>query len=102
MVLNGEKNYVKFLGVYVGNMTNRTEILALSNLNFEDISDKITKKLCFWNRSGISIKGKIRVVNTFVLSKIFYRLECVDITKEMKLSIEKQIRMFFVGGKKGR
>ena len=95
--LKWKKDYVKFLGVYVGNMTNHTERLALSNLNFQDISDKITKKLCFWNGSGISIKGKIRVVNTFVLSKIFYRLECVDITKEMQESIEKQIRMFLWG-----
>ena len=39
----------------------------------------------------------MRVVNSFVLSKIFYRLECVDITKEMKLSIEKRIRDFLWG-----
>ena len=42
--LKWKKDHVKFLGVYVGNMTNRTERVELSNLNFEDINEKITKK----------------------------------------------------------
>ena len=95
--LKWKKDNVRFLGVYVGNITNRSEAVILSNLNFEEIEQKITKKLSFWNGSGISIKGKVRVVNMFVFSKIFYRLECVDITKEMKLSIEKRIREFLWG-----
>ena len=77
--LKWKKDNVRFLGVYVGNITNRSEAVILSNLNFEEIEQKITKKLSFWNGSGISIKGKVRVVNMFVFSKIFYRLECVDI-----------------------
>ena len=89
-----KKDYVKFLGVYVGNITNREERMMISRLNFEEVEDKIKKKLSFWNGSGISIKGKIRVVNTFVLPKIFYRLECVDLIKEAKLSIERKIRQF--------
>ena len=95
--LKWKKDYVKFLGVYVGNCTNSEESTRLSNVNFEDIDQKMTKKLNFWNGSGISIKGKVRVVNIFVLSKIFYRLECVDITKEMKKGIERKIRVFIWG-----
>ena len=95
--LKWKKDHVKFLGVYVGNVTNRNEASSLSILNFEEIVTKITKKLSFWNGSGISIKGKVRVVNTFVLSKILYRLECVDITKDMQLLIEKKVRVFLWG-----
>jgi hypothetical protein len=97
--LNWKKDSVKFLGVYVGHITNHNEAVRLSNLNYEEIEQKMSKKLSFWKGSRISLKGKMRVVNIFILSKIFYRLECVD-TKEMKMSIEKKIREFIWGDRR--
>ena len=78
----------------MGNKTNLNESIALSLLNFEELDNKINSKLSFWTGSGISLKGKIRVVNTFVLPEICYRLECVDITKEIKVSIERKVKHF--------
>ena len=95
--LKWTKSNVKFLGVYVGSTASKPERKALCNMNFSDIEAKMKSKLGYWAHSGLSVKGKIKVVNTFILSKIFYRLECVDITMELKLSIERNIRGFIWG-----
>ena len=87
-----KNDYVNFLGVYVGNMTTRTEREIISNINFDEIGDKIEKKIAFWKKSGISVKGKIRIINTFILHKVFYRLECVDMLRDRKTSLERKIR----------
>ena len=87
-----KNDYVKFLGVYVGNMTTRAEREIITNLNFDEIGDKIDKKIAFWKKTGISLTGKIRIINTFILPKVFYRLECVDISRDRRASIERKLR----------
>ena len=49
--------------------------------------------------SNLPIKGKVRVANNFILSKLFYRLECVDITILMVKEIENLISNFIWGKK---
>ena len=51
---------VKTLGVYVGN--NREDC---ERIGFEEIKETIKNILKFWSGKGISLKGKIRVINTF-------------------------------------
>lgn len=45
-------------------------------------------KVKFWNGNKLSIKGKVRIANSFILSKLFYRLECTDILIETVKEIE--------------
>ena len=65
---------VKTLGVYVGNNRKEAKIIG-----FEEIKEKIKDKLKFWSSKGISLKGRIRVINTWVLSKLWYVGEVQDI-----------------------
>ena len=52
----------------------------------------MTKKYFFGKKTGISVKGKIKIVNTFILHKIFYRLECINISRGCRVNIERKIR----------
>lgn len=97
--LKWKRDYVNFTGVYIGNATNRDERKRLSDINFSEIDDKITKKIAFWKGSGIAVKGKIRVINTFIYSKLFYRLECVDLNRGMVDSIDRKIKDFIWDGR---
>ena len=92
--LKWRRDYVMFIGVYIGNIISRDDRRRISDINFSEINDKITKKIAFWKGSGLSIKGKIRVINTFIYTKIIYRLECVDLNRAMIDSIERKIRDF--------
>jgi len=44
-------SYVKFLGVYVGNMTTSIERASIASINFDEILDKIDKKIFFWKKN---------------------------------------------------
>ena len=57
----------KNLGVFFGN--NCTDCKAR---NFEEIKEKIKNKLTYWGGKGISLKGKMRVINTFILPKLWH------------------------------
>ena len=98
--LKWNKYYSKCLGVFVGNKLNNEQRLALANRNFAEIEAKINNKLAFWKGLGLSTKAKVRVVNMFALSKLFYRLEHVDIPNCVKTEIEKKIKGFIWNDKK--
>ena len=91
------KDYVNLTGVYVGNRTTKEQYKRLSDLNFDEIKVKIDKSLKFWTGNKLSIKGKIIVANNFILTKLFYRLECVDITILKVKEIETLIFNFIWG-----
>ena len=88
---------VNLTGVYVGNRTTKEQYKRLSDLNFDEIKIKIDNSLRFWTGNKLSIKGKIRVANNFILTKLFYRLECVDITILKVKEIEALIFNFIWG-----
>ena len=88
---------VNLTGVYVGNRTTKEQYKRLCDLNFDEIKLKIENSLNFWRGNKLSIKGKIRVANNFILTKLFYRLECVDITILKVKEIETVIFNFIWG-----
>ena len=96
--LKWKRDWVKLLGIYIGNITNAEVRKRLSNINFSEIEGKITKRLYFWHGAGLSIKGKIRVINKFMYSKSFYRLECVEANSDMINSIERKVKEFIWNG----
>ena len=84
---------VKNLGVFFGN--NRTDCEAR---NFEEIKEKIKNKLTYWGGKGISLKGKIRVINTFILPKLWHVSEIHNISLNDKEDIKGMISAFIWKG----
>jgi len=83
---------VKNLGIFFGN--NRTDCEAR---NFEEIKEKIKNKLTYWGGKGISLKGKIRVINTFILPKLWHVSEIHNISLNDKDDIKSMISAFIWG-----
>ena len=84
---------VKNLGIYIGN--NRKEI---DKSSFLEAKDKIKDKLTFWTGKGISLKGKVRVINTFILPKLWYICEIHNIPEQIKNEIKQMITHFIWEG----
>ena len=80
---------VMFTGVYVGNDRN-----SCSLLGFSEVFDKIKTKLAYWKGKFLSLKGRIKVLNVFVLAKLWYCLECQDLPKNMNKDLDKLIADF--------
>ena len=49
---------------------------------------------------GLSLLGRIKVLNTFILSRLWYRTEFQKITKETEINLHKDILDFIWGKKK--
>ena len=60
----------------------------------------VKSKINYWKGNNFSVKGKVRVVNIFTLSKLYYRLEVVDISVEKVKEIEALLSDFIWNGKK--
>ena len=69
---------VNCLGVYVGN--DRTEC---ARIGFGEVIEKTKSKMSYWSGKYISLKGRVKVLNIFVLSKLWYILESQDIPPNM-------------------
>ena len=92
--INWVNTMVNNLGVYIGN--NRSEA---QKRGFEEVKEKIKSKLNYWNGKGISLKGKIRVINTFILPKLWYICEIQDMPANIKSEINQLISTFIWNGK---
>ena len=67
-----KNNNVKFLGIYVGNKVSANGLKALSNLNFAEQLEKVKNKLNYWRGKGVSLIGRVKVVNIFILSRFWH------------------------------
>ena len=97
--LDWKNTPVKFLGVYVGNKCENGEKI-LNTLNFADTFEKITKKVNFWKGRVHTIRGRIKVVNTFILSKLWYRTECCDLNHTQIERIDNLVLSYIWNGRK--
>ena len=73
-----QEDPVLCLGSYVGN--ERTECNSKS---FTEIQEKIKIKMTYWSGKHLSLKGRVRVLNIFILSKLWSVLESQDIPSNM-------------------
>ena len=55
--------------------------------------------MIFWKRIGLSVLGRINVLNTFILSRLWYRNEFQKITKEIDINQHK-VTLDFIWSKK--
>jgi hypothetical protein len=81
---------VELTGVYIGN-----DRKAASRKSYEIIKNDIKNKLSYWNTKYISLKGKARTLNIFILSKLWYCLECMDIPSDILDEINRMIKAYF-------
>ena len=80
---------VENLIFYIGNDRKNA-----SQKTFNMIKDCIKGKISYWNNKSISLKGKVKLLNIFVLSKLWNALECHDIPKDDIVDINGFIKSF--------
>lgn len=99
--LKWTNDHVKFLGIYVGNKVGASGTKKLSDLNFDEQIEKIKNKLSYWRRKGISLKGRIKVINIFILSRFWYRTRILNLTARHKTLLSTLIGNFIWQNKVG-
>ena len=63
--LDWKSSKVKCLGIWIGNEDTTNE-------NFIEQQSKVKNKLNFWKRARLSLIGKIKILNTFILGKCHF------------------------------
>ena len=81
------------LGIWIGNNRKDTSIYG-----FREIREKIKNKIKFWSGKGITLKGRVRVVNTFIYRKLWYASEIHSVSSDIKLEIQRLITNYIWGG----
>ena len=84
---------VNFTGIYVGN--NRS---LASQRTFDGVVEKMKNKMAYWNTKYISKKGKVRILNIYGLTKLWYALEVHDISNDLCKIINNMCKTFIWNG----
>ena len=84
---------VMALGLWVGN-TDTSELISREQMS------KVRNKLQFWRARGLSVIGRVRVENVFVLSRLWHRTEIFSIPPTIVNEVEKDILDFVWANKK--
>ena len=87
--LKWTNSMVNNLGVWVGN-----DRKLLAGRSFSGILDKIINKIKFWSGKGISLKGRVRVANTFIFPKLWHTCEIHNLPSDVNLQIKRLISNF--------
>ena len=99
--LKWKNDHVKALGIYVGNKVGASGSKTLSELNFAEQIEKIKNKMNYWRGKGITLIGRIKVLNIFILSRLWYRTNIWSITKDQLHILKTMIGNFVWKGKQG-
>jgi len=91
----------KFLGIHVGNKIGASGSKLLAELNFAEQIEKIKNKINYWRGKGISLIGRVKVVNIFLLSRLWNRTKILNITKHQLQLLEQMVRNFVWNNKNG-
>jgi len=96
-----KNDHVKFLGIIIGNKVGANGTKFLSNLNFSEQLEKVKNKMNYWRGKGISLIGRVKVVNIFILSRLWHRTKIMSMNPELLKTYEKLIRDFVWQNKQG-
>ena len=88
------KDVIQLLGIWIGKDKKLCE-----TLNWEDKINKITKILAFWKSRYLTIHGKISVISSLLMSKLWYTLMVVDIPDRYCQIIRKKCLEFLWNNK---
>ena len=86
---------VKVLGVHLGKDQG-----AARDKSWRELLDKIKNKLNLWKMRGLTLRGKVVVVNSLVLSKITHILSVYDMPSQYLTEINSSISAFLWGSKR--
>ena len=75
---------VKVLGLWLDNQDTTRDI-------FNELYTKTKLKLVFWKGRNISLIGRVRVINIYMLSRLCYRTEIFSVPKNLLTEIEKDV-----------
>ena len=89
LMIKWTSDQVKCTGVYIGNNRENCSLLG-----FSEIFSKIKTKLTYWKGKFLSLKGKVKVLNVFVLAKLWFCLECQDLSKKLCKDLERMLADF--------
>ena len=78
--LDWKNSKVKCLGIWIGNENTTNE-------NFIEQQSKVKNILNFWKKARLSLIGKIKVLNTFILPRLWYRTEFQNIPNNIERNI---------------
>ena len=81
------------MGLWIGNKDT-------SEISFTEQLAKIKNKGAFWKPRKLSLIGRVHVVNIFILSRLWYRIEIFSIPIHILKELEKYIIDFVWAGKK--
>jgi hypothetical protein len=70
------------------------DTVAMQNLNYDIMTDKMIRHFRDWSRRSLSILGKIQIIKTFGLSQYLYMLMATDLSDEQWTKIERLINKF--------
>ena len=101
MNLKWTNSHIKFLGIYVGNKVGASGTKNIADLNFAEQIESIKNKMSYWRGKGVSIMGRAKVLNIFILSRLWYRTQVITPSKEHINTLNKMIRDFIWNDKKG-
>lgn len=80
---------IQILGVYVGH--NRK---ICQTQNWSTKIDKIRKTICLWKARHLSLKGKVTVIQSLLVSRLWYTLNVTPIPLNIEKEITKEIIQF--------
>ena len=99
--LKWKNTSAKFLGIHVGNKVGANGSKQLSELNFAEQIEKIKNKTKYWKGKGISLIGRVKVLNIFILSRLWYRTQILSITPNQKCLLDTLLKIFIWDDRKG-
>ena len=79
---------VNFLGVFVGNDRDDCSLQS-----FSIVIEKIRTKFSYWKGKFLTLK-RVKTVNIFIFSKLWYILECQDFPTTLKNDLDKNLTDF--------
>ena len=89
-----KRDCLKILGIFLG-----VDKLACENKNWKSKLNKIKSLLGLWSQRHLTLQGKSIVVNTFILSKLWYSIYVLPVPEWFISEIERCISNFIWSGK---
>jgi len=99
--LKWKNDTVEFLGIHVGNKVGPNGQKTLSELNFAGQIETIKNKSNYWKGKGLPLLSRVKIVNIFLLSRLWYRTNIWDITKNHIGILNRMVRNFVWEEKRG-
>lgn len=92
--LKEKKGYFRVLGVNLG-----IEDREGRDMQYEGIVNSVRKTLGFWKLRGLTLRGKVVVVNALIMSKLVYVMNVLDVPERVLKEVERMVSEFLWDGK---